>query len=131
MAQRVLDFSVSDDHRSTANYRLAHCYLERVDRVRASEEDRRCAQKAKEYADRVRYKDMDAGVYEFFGTVTLEEELEAREATLLKAVVSVQRAVRNLQRRYMYADDKESEKKAVQLFSEQFDHAAENLTDAF
>lgn len=100
IAGRILDFSRNDEHRSLANYNLAVYHSEQVNSLRANEEDKRNARKAKEYADLVLYKDMSKTLYRSLGAVSMEERCIAEEQTLLECLESTQRAVQNLLRRY-------------------------------
>ncbi len=102
IAQRILDFSCNDRNRSLANYNLAVYYDEQVQPLRANEEDKRNAEKAKEHAGLVLYKDMSQTLYNIFGAVTVNEGLAAQELTLRESVEVTKRAAGNVLRRYEF-----------------------------
>ena len=102
VSERILDFSRNDSYRSYANYNLAVYYSEQVNLKRGNEQDMKNAQKSKMYADLVLYKDMHKNFYYTFGATTLQEELIAKEKTLIEMIDATKMACENLIRCYKH-----------------------------
>ena len=96
VSERLLDFSRNDSYRSYANYNLAVYYSEQVNLRRNNEQDIKNAEKSKMYADLVLYKDMHKSFYLTFGATTLQEDLIAKEKTLIEMIDATKRACKNL-----------------------------------
>ncbi|MBO5210703.1 MAG: helix-turn-helix transcriptional regulator [Clostridia bacterium] len=102
VSERLLDFSRNDSYRSYANYNLAVYYSEQVNLKRSNELDIKNAEKSKMYADLVLYKDMHKSFYRIFGATTLQEDLIAKEKTLIEMIDATKRACENLIRCYTH-----------------------------
>jgi len=98
IAERLLDFSKIDSYRSFANYNLALYYSEQINPRRCSEEDKRNAQKSREYAELVLHKDMHKTFYRSFGAVTMEDTIQAMQETVLDLAGDARGACKNLLR---------------------------------
>lgn len=104
-AERLLDISQNDDHRSAAHYHLAVYFTEQV--VRTGEpapDQQRYLQKAREHADRVYYRHMIKTFYHDFGAETDEECAAAQEKTLWELLDAAAVSLRNLRRLYHRLD---------------------------
>lgn len=102
IAERILDFSKNDSHRSFAHYNLALYYSAQVSLKNSDEQNKSYAEKAKNHADLVLYKDMHKTFYHSFGTISAEEERTAREKTLVELLDATKRACENLLRHYAH-----------------------------
>ncbi len=95
MAERILDISRQDDHRSLANYNLALYYSEQVHWADANPENQKNAQLARRYADRVLYKDMHPSFFHLFGCESIAESCKACETTWDDLTDALHRTLRN------------------------------------
>ena len=99
-AQRILDISKNDDFRSIANFNIAVYYAEHINMFTSSPEGKENARKAREYADRVLYKDMDKVLYNMLGAENDMESRIASEETLKELIQVTNRTIKNLLRHY-------------------------------
>ncbi len=128
-AQQLLDISKDDELRSIANYNMACYYLENVNMLEPSAEGRENAKKAKEYANKVLYKDMSIVFFNIFGAENQSEQQASFEKTLKELIDAMQCTIRNLQRTYTRQTAVQKSKN-LNEFSKVFTEAAEKLMAA-
>lgn len=129
IAQRILDISKNDDYRSLANYNMALYYDEQIKMVgEPLPNQKELARKAREYADRVYYKDMHKTFYNMFGAENENEQCIALEKTLKQMINAVNGSIKNLLRFYRW-HNKPEKLKSLNNFSKLFANAIVSVDD--